>query len=1095
LSQTERTPAEGPFPSGRGNISRWSIEHPYVVIAFYLGVALLAVLVIFFQMPRRMMPYVESPLVGVVSMMPGLSAEEMELSFSKPIEERMVDLKNVHFVRSTSQEGFSIVTVEFWYGTDMKKALFDVQALMNVVQADLPMTGANLKPSWVLAIDPLNIPVLTLAVTAEGYDPVQLRTLVENEVVNRLKVVRDVYSVMAFGGQKLQMQVIVDRERLAAYKMSLLDLKTMLDMQNLSRPAGTLTYQDREMLVRSDFRARTPEEVAAYPLASMEGRTVYLRDVADVIRGPREQRSLYRLNGQEAIEVSVIQQPEASSVRVIEGVKAKLKEVEQDFPGLRFEIAYDNSAFVGYLMTNMIEELVIAVALTGLVVLFFLGSIRGTLISLITIPVSLGMALLAMVPFGMTLNSSTLIGLLLSIGRLVDDSIIDIHSIERHLRMGKSPKQAAIDGISEVRLAVLAITFMLCVALVPLAFAGGVVQFMFEGIVWAIILALLASALVSFTLTALLAAHLFKPHTTQATQTGARQGWVERWLLDPPQGFLERVEARYRTSLVWSIRNRFAVLSGAIAVILVGVALYPRIGSEMMPLADVSQAFVQLEATPGTSFARTAEIADDLERILQRQPEITKVSSEVGFEPGGTYFTGYSMGSVNSIFMMLTLVDSSKRTRDIWQVMDSARDEAMRTIPGIRRLTVKEMGADVMASSAAPVQVIFFGPNLEKLHEIGEQARKLAEEIPGFSQVATSWAQTLPQFHVVVDRTRAQELGLTVGDVTDQAYYALRGGLTNEFYRMENQRQFTILLRYREEQRRDRSDLEQVKIVGKRGEVVPLASVAQIEERRGPTLIERDNFRRVISVLGFYRKGGPPSMELAMGLLMAAHEKISFPPGYGVELRGDMTQMEESFQRLLRGLYLAVIFMILLLVAQFRSLIEPFNMIVSLSLMLTGVLGGLLVARQTFSTVSILAVVILTGMMMTVAVLMIDLVLRLRGDGMARDEAILTAAPIRLRPILMTSLISIVVLIPVAFFPRTGIDAYAPLATVTIGGLAMGTILALFVVPVLHTYTDDVATAIRRGMQSRRRSFEQGDGAGGALDRGARMQERDGGRS
>lgn len=1047
---------------GRGNISRWSIEHPYTVAAFYLGVALLSVLVIFFQMPRRMMPYVESPIVGVVSMMPGLSAEEMETYFSKPVEERMVDLKNVHFVRSTSQEGFSIVSIEFWYGTDMKKALFDVQSLMNVVQADLPMTGANLKPSWVLAIDPLNIPVLTFAVTGEGYDAVQLRTLVENQIVNRLKVVKDVYSVVPFGGQKLQMQVVVDRERLAAYKLTLLDLKNALDMQNVSRPAGTLTFQDREVLVRSDFRARTPEEVATYPIASQDGRTVYLRDVALVMDTPREQRSLYRLNGEPAVEISIVQQPDASSVKVIEGVKASLKEIQEDFPRLKFEVAYDNSTFVGFLMDNMVEELVLAVLLTGVVVLFFLGNVRGTLISVITIPISLGMALLAMVPFGMTLNSSTLIGLLLSIGRLVDDSIIDIHSIERHLRMGKSPKEAAIDGISEVRLAVLAITFMLCVALLPLAFSGGIVQLMFEGIVWAIILALLSSALVSFTLTALLAANLFAPFAEEAER---RRNPLQRWLLDPFQRFLERAEARYRRSLGWAIRNRFTVFTGAAAIILIGVALYPRIGSEMMPLADVSQAFVQLEATPGTSFARTSQIAAEVERLLMKQPEIVKVSSEVGFEPGGTYFTGYSMGSVNSAFMMVTLVDSSKRKRDIWQVIDGVRDEAVRAIPGIRRLTIKEMGADVMASSAAPIQVIFFGPDLEKLSEIGERARKLAEEIPGFYQVATSWAQTLPQLHVVVDRARAQEIGLTVGEVADQAYYALKGGLTNEFYRLDNKRQFTILIRYRGDQRRDRTDLEQVRIVGKKGEVIPLSSVARIEERRGPTLIEHDNFRRVISVLGFYRKGGPPSMDLSMDLLMAAHEKVDFPPGYGVELRGDMTQMEESFQRLLRGLYLAVIFMFLLLVAQFRSLVEPFNMIFSLSLMLTGILGGLLLAHQTFSTVSILAVVILTGMMMTVAVLMIDLVLRLRSEGMARDEAILTAAPIRLRPIVMTSLISIVVLIPVAFFPRTGIDAYAPLATVTIGGLAIGTLLALFVVPVLHTYTDDLARLVRAGLR------------------------------
>jgi HAE1 family hydrophobic/amphiphilic exporter-1 len=1055
--------------SRRGdNISRWSIEHPYIVIAFYLGVALLSMLVIFFQMPRRMMPYVESPIVGIVSMMPGLSAEEMEIYFSKPIEERMVDLKNVHFVRSTSQEGFSIVSVEFWYGTDMKKALFDVQSLMNVVQADLPMTGANLKPSWVLAIDPLNIPVLSLAVTAEGYDRVQLRTLVENEVVNRLKTVKDVYSIVPFGGQKLQMQVVVDRERLAAYKVSLLDIKSMLDMQNQSRPAGTLTYGDRETLVRSDFRARTPDEVATYPIASMDGRTVYLRDVAEILNTPREQRSLYRFNGKEAVEVSIVQQPDASSVKVIEGVKAKLKEIQQDFPRLKFDVAYDNATFVGFLMDNMVEELVIAVLLTGIVVLFFLGNVRGTLISVITIPISLGMALLAMVPFGMTLNSSTLIGLLLSIGRLVDDSIIDIHSIERHLRMGKSPKDAAVDGISEVRLAVLAITFMLCVALLPLAFSGGIVQFMFEGIVWAIIFALLASALVSFTLTAVLAANLFKPHSQEAAQ---RKGWFQRALLDPSQRLLERLEARYQGSLGWAIRNRFTVLAGAVAIILVGIALYPKIGSEMMPLADVSQAFAQLETTPGTSFARTSEIAAQVEQLLVKQPEVVKVSSEVGFEPGGTYFTGYSMGSVNSAAMMITLTDSSKRKRDIWQVIDGVQQEAVRTIPGIRRLAIKEMGADVMASSAAPIQVIFYGSDLQKLSEMGEQAKRLAEEIPGFYQVSTSWAQSLPQLRVVVDRARAQELGLTVSDVADQAYYALKGGLTNEYYRLDNKRLFTILVRYRGDQRRDRADLEQVKIVGKKGEVVPLSSVARIEEGRGPTLIEHDNFRRVISVLGYYRKGGPPSMDLSMDLLMAAHGKVNFPPGYGVELRGDMTQMEESFDRLLRGLYLALIFMFLLLVAQFRSLIEPFNMIFSLSLVLTGILGGLLLAGQTFSTVSILAVVILTGMMMTVAVLMIDLVLRLRREGMERNQAILTAGPIRLRPIIMTSFISIVVLTPVAFFPRTGIDAYAPLATVTIGGLSIGTLLALYVVPVLHTYTDDLTVWFRTAF---RKIFRKG---------------------
>ena len=1058
----------------RRNISRWSIEHPYIVIAFYVAVAALSLLALFFQMPQRLMPYVESPMVGIVSMMPGLSAEEMETYFSKPIEERMVDLKNVHFVRSTSQEGFSTVTVEFWYGTDMRKALFDVQSLMNVVQADLPMTGANLKPTWVLPIDPLNLPVLSLAVTAEGYDPVRLRTLVENEVVNRLKGVKDVQSVVPFGGQRLQLQVVVDRDRLAAYRMSLPDLKTVLDMQNQSRPAGSLVSGDREILVRSDLRARTPDEVAAYPIGSVDGRTVYLRDVAEVMTAPREQRSLYRFNGKEAVELSVIQQPEASSVRVIADVQAKLAELQQDYPGLTFEVAYDNATFVGYLMKNMKQEIIVAILLTGLVVLLFLGNLRGALISVVTIPLSLALAVLAMLPFGMTLNSSTLIGLLMSIGRLVDDSIIDLHAIERHLRMGKSPKDAAVDGISEVRLAILATTFMVCVALLPLAFSGGIVQLMFEGIVWPIIFSLLASALVSFTLTALLAAHLLAaPRASEA----AGRSRLERFVLDPMQRALDRLEVRYRGGLGWCLRNRFTVLAAATATILAGVALYPKIGSEMMPLADVSQAYVQLEAQPGTSFARTSEIAKQVEQLLLEQPEITKVSSEVGFEPGGTYFTGYGMGAANAASMMVTLVDSSQRARDIWQVVDGVRDEALRTIPGIRRLSIKEMGADVMASSAAPIQVIIYGPDLQTLHELGQQALRIAENIPGFVQASTSWSMTLPQLHVQVDRARAQEIGLTVDEVANQAYYALKGGFTNEYYRVDNQRLYTVLLRYRQDQRKDSLDLAQVKIVGKRGEVVPLASLARLEERPGPTLVERDNFRRVVSILGYYRQGGPPSMDLSMELLMAAQEQLPLPPGYGIEMRGDMTQMEESFQRLLKGLYLAVIFMFLILVAQFRSFLEPLNMVFSLSLMLIGILGGLYLAGQTFSTVSILAVVILAGMMMTTAVLMIDLVLVLREEGMTREEAILAAGPIRLRPILMTSFTTMIVLVPVALWPQTGIDAYAPLATVILGGLSIGTVLALFVVPVIHTYTDDLAALARAAIRRLRgRAAAEADG-------------------
>jgi HAE1 family hydrophobic/amphiphilic exporter-1 len=1050
------------------NISEWSIRHPYVVIAFFTGVVILAVVALMGALPRRMMPYVESPMIGIVTMMPGLSAEEMETYISKPIEERMVDVKRVRYIRSTSQEGFSIVSLEFYYHTDMKKALTDVQALMNVVQADLPVTGSNLKPSWVIPIDPLNLPVLSLALTGKGWDPVKLRELADNQITNRLKTVPNVQSVTTFGGLKRQLQVIVDRNKLAAYGFSLLDVKNALDAQNVSRSGGVLTQGAREASVRVDLRTQSPEEVLSYPIGAFEGRVVYARDVARVEDTYRERRSAYHIvrGGKigEAVEVNVIQLPDASSPQVIAAVSRELERLKRDYPGIEFRVAYDNSHFVGILMRNMAEELGVAILLTGIAILFFLGNGRGTLIAMTAVPTSLAIAVLLMIPFDLTLNSSTLIGLLLSIGRLVDDSIIDIHSVERHLRMGKPPEQAAVDGITEVRLAVMASTFMLCLALAPLLFTGGLVQDMFVGLVWPILFGLLASMFVSFTLTSLMAARLLRARDFEAKGASA----FSRHVMHPFQRVLERVEDRYRGWVRWSLEHRFITMTRILATIAIGFAFYNFIGSEMMPLADVGQAYGVLEAQPGTSFAETERMTRQFERILAKYPEIETVSTEVGFESGGTYFTGYAMGFVNASTFMITLKDKDDRKRDIWKIIDSAQAEAMRTIPGLRRVTIKEMGSDVMASSAAPISLLLYGPDLDRLHAIGQKVLDIAKQTPGFEQPYLDWAPSLPTYKVDVDRARAAEVGLTPQEISDQAYYALRGGLTNEFWRLPNRRQLTILVRYEGEQRGSLPDLNQVMLTTKKGEQVPLKSVATVRLDYEPTVIEHDQMRRVIYLNGFYRIGGKPSMDLSMEVMgkamMVPH---LWPAGYGVEMRGDMSQMMDSFNRLYRSMGLAVLFIFLVLVAQFRGFLQPLQMVFSLPLELSGVFFMLWLNHQTFSTVSLLAVVILTGMDITVAILLIDHIMQYRAAGMPRNEAVVRACPERLRPIVMTSLITILTMIPVAFFPRTGLDAYSPLGTVVVGGLLVGTVLSLFDIPVLHTLVDDFAQwlnrAIRRG--------------------------------
>ncbi len=719
----------------------------------------------------------------------------------------------------------------------------------------------------------------------------------------------------------------------------------------------------------------------------------------------------------------------------------------------------------------MFEELGVAILLTAVAVLLFLGEWRGTIIALITIPVSLAMAIAGLAALGMSLNSGTLIGLLLAIGRLVDDSIIDIHAVERHMRMGKDPKTATIDGIAEVRLAVIASTIVLVLALAPLLFSGGIVQLMFVELVWPIILALLASMLVSFTLTALLCANLLRPHSELEKE---RRSWFYRMVLGPVQNALERMENGYGGVIRWMLKHRFSNMARILATVIIGFTFYHFIGSEMMPLADVGQAYGVLEMAPGTGFAETERATTAVEKIMAKYPEIEKVSTEIGaetmFESFSPMYTGYAMPQVNASAMMITFSDKDARRRDIWQIMDAVQREATATIPGIRRLQIKEMGSDVMASSLAPVSVLVYGKDMHVLNRIGQQVLDAAKHTRGMYQAAASWDMMQPSYKLDVIPERAQALGLSPEDISQQVYYATKGGLTNEWYRLPNVRQDTVLVRYEQRDWRSASDLGSMYITTPDGRQVPLKSVANISRENAPTLIEHDGVRRVVSINGYYRKGpgGRPSMDVTMDLMMNAMAKVNFPPGYGIEARGDMTQMMDSFARLMRGLGIALIFIFLVLVAQFRGFLQPLQMVFSLPLELAGVFVALFLAHQAFSTVSIMAVIVLTGMDITTAILLIDMIGRYRDRGMPRDRAVAEACPQRLRPILMTSMITIIVMIPVAFFPKTGMDAYQPLGTVILGGLIIGTILSLFDIPIMHTYVDDLIVWLNRRFLKRK---------------------------
>jgi HAE1 family hydrophobic/amphiphilic exporter-1 len=1048
----------------RLSIPAWALANPFAVVAVYVGIVAAAIGAALYVLPLRMMPYVESPLIAVVTMAPGYAPQEVETYFSKPIEERMTDLHGVRFIRSISQRDLSIVTLQFPYGTDIRRALVDVQQLAKQAEGDLPYDRANLKPSYVIPVDPLNTPVLSLSVTGAGWDPVALRQFVANDVVRSLKGVEGVQQVVPFGGLQRQVQVIVDRDAAAAQGLSLLDVREALDRQNANASGGTLTGGAWESVVRGDDRARDARDLMGYPVKSEGGRVVFVRDVATTRDNAAEVRSAYRFNGHDAVEVSVIQNPDASSPRVIAAIDAKLAEIEAAHPGLHFARAYDNARFVGALTHNMIEELLISVVLAGLVLLVFLEDVSATAIVMTSIPTCLGLAVLLFVPFGLSINSSTLVGLLLAIGRLVDDSIVVIHAVHRKIEAGVPPAQAAVDGTMEVILPIAAATGVMVLAVLPLLTSGGITQIMFVGLVWPIVFALVASLAVSVTLTPLLAAWLFRAPAVisgEATTTPRRREFVDaalRRALAPAGRALEGVDRRYRRALEWSLKNRIVVLGGAAIATYAGIALLGLIGSEMMPLADTGQAYAYLEADPGASFAATDTMARRFERILLAQPEVQRVSAEIGEAPANGYVTGQAMNGVTSASYLITFSPKEDRRRSIWQIMDAVYAQAHETIPGLRRLALKEMGSDVMATSSAPVELLVYGPDLAQLHAIAAKVAGIARTVPGLVQVSTSSALAQPEERLKIDRARAAQLGLSPAGVETQAYYATHGGLTTEYFNPENLRHDQILVRYAGDERATGGDLSRVQVVGSDGRVVPLLSVARVARGAAPTLIEHDGLRRSVSILGYYRKGARGEMALDMQTMMGALAQIPFPAGYGIAMRGDMTEMMASFDRLLGAMKLAVCFVLLLLIAQFRSFVQPLVMLLAIPLQLLGVGAALLLAHQSLSTVSILGIVVANGMAVSNAILLLDLIVRKRAEGLSPQEAILEAGPVRLRPILMTTIVSLVVLAPVAFFPKTGIDAYSPLATVIIGGLTVSTVLTLLVVPVLFDLFSDVAS-------------------------------------
>lgn len=964
----------------------WSLRHPRLVLAAWAVIVIAALGTLAGGLVIRLNPDLAPHMIMVVAQQMGHSASDTEQRVTIPLERALQDVEGVRAWRSQTLAGMVMLTLEFDYRTRLDPALNQVRAR---IQAMDELKGWQLEAR---PMEPLRPALLHLALHHPL--PEQLEWL-EQVGLPQLQQLPGVASIHLLGRPEPIWDIMADPERLERHGLTIEELYQWLRALPRERGLGEL----RTAAVPTRALVAEPEPVEIDP-GSRRVRDLphplLLRELAEVMRSHNPTTPLYRHNGARAVQICLRPLPEASTPRLLQRVKGWM--ARAGAAGLKMEIAFDGSHLMRRMLRDFGLTLALGLGLLTVALWLFLREPRGMLIALATPLGSLALTLVALFLLGFSLNSSTLVGLLLAFGRLVDDTILDLEAVRRHLARGKTAAESALFGCSEVRRAVVSSTLVTLLAALVLTRVGGVVQDMFEAIAWAYGLALAASLASAMTLTPVLAARVY-------SGVGS---------LPAPAG--EGLRRRYRAGLRAALRHPGSVLGLAGAACYLSLVLLPRIGYEMMPLADTGQFIGFLEGPPGSSRDQVDRLAQGVDQLLRKQPEVRDVSCEVGGTTPTGVFSGHGQMAENSATFWVTLGDRGRRT--LWEIADAVQGEARRKYPQLRRLTFKELGADMMASASAPLELVLRGPEPARLSWLGEQTLQLAPSV-GVVTPTTSWIQAQPQ--------------LVLQGVKDPA--GIRLGLGGGRPEVSGLSVHPWMLGYRPALRRSPADLQR----WSQGTTTSLT----------PERIDRDQGQRSLTVMGFYRKGARGSMQLQMDWLMAARMQLAIPSNYQLELRGDMVLMMDSFARLTVALALAVVLIYLVLGLQFASFSLPMVLLASIPLELPGVVLGLLLTGQAFSSVSLLGLVVLHGMDLTASLLLVDAVWgRGRTKG-SLEEALCEALPRRLLPILLTATITVGVLLPLVLVPGGGFDAYAPLVTVIVGGLLSSTLLSLWVTPVL----------------------------------------------
>jgi HAE1 family hydrophobic/amphiphilic exporter-1 len=983
-------------------------------------------------------PKVDFPIVTISTHLNGASPEVIDVDITDKIEGAVNTINGVKTITSSSTEGDSRVTVEFILERDIDLAVQDVREKVALIRNKLPV---DIDEPRIAKVDPDATPVMWLNLAGQKTVR-ELSTYVDEVLREKLQRIDGVGDVQLFGLQLRQVRVWLDSGKLQAYGISANDVMGALQRQNVELPGGRIESLSKEYTIKVKGEFLNVPDFNDLVIAYDKGAPVRLRDVGKAEDGMEERRTIARFNGIPAVTMGIQKQSGTNTVAIVDAVKQEIEKINKTLPpGMTLNIAIDQSVFIRRSIEEVQKHLILGSLFAVLAVFIFLGNVRTTLISAVALPISIIATFALIRAFGFTFNNMTMLALTLSVGLLIDDAIIVIENIYRHVEEGMAPREAATFATTEIGLAVMATTFAIVAIFLPVAFMKGMIGRFFLQFALTVVFSILVSLLVSFTLTPMMASIFLKP---AAFKRGAPDGApVSTKFWQRPGEWFDRgykkLEAGYRHVLAFSLNHRAIVLVGALLLFAGSLYMTKYLGKEFTPPEDQGQFIVRLEAPIDYSVEKADELFRPAEEIVRNMPEVRAVLYRLGIG-----------GSINRAILMTSLIPKSERKKTQMDLKKEIR-EKLRRFPGLKA-SAEDFSMIGGGQRQVPIQYSIRGVDLMAVQGYAKQIAGEFSKIPGIVDVDTSLEMGKPELKVYIDRDKAADLGVDVSTVALAINLLMSGETEVTKYKDETRgKRYDLRIRLNPEERRDPDDLSRLYVRSRDGRLVELRNLVRVQEGGGPSVINREDRQRAVTL--FASLEGVPLGEAMEGLNAIAAKIL--PPDYLPKYRGQADTMSESFGFLLFAIILGVIMAYMVLAAQFESFVHPFTVLLSMPLSFIGAFGALLVTGNTISIFSFIGLILLMGLVKKNAILLVDYTNVLRERGSSRREAILEAGPVRLRPILMTTFAMVFGMFPVAFGMGEGAETRSPMGIAVIGGLLTSLFLTLVVVPAAYDLFDD----------------------------------------